>query len=486
MRTLTHRITRRVVGGTAAVALVLSASACRDFLVGERLTDNPNAPIAAAPLQLLVATQISLGNQQSGQLARIASMFVQHLSGTNNQQADYGSRYTFTEADANTFWNQSFTGGGLVDLRALQAAAREASDQRVLGIALVMEALRIGTTTSIWGDIPYSEAASAATTPKLDPQQQVYAAVQAKLDTAITALRAVPANAPALGQDVIYNGNVTRWIKAANTLKARFHLHTAERLGAPAYQAALAAAQQGIDEAPANPNQAMDGQAPGNLRSFHGQTINVDANIWAQFLGSRTDITANQQFLALLAQRQDPRLARWFSPSSGAAPAGAPAGVTAGGATFRGADQFGRFAAGASVVNPVPRLANDFRQPLVTWTENQLILAEARFQTGDAAGALQNVNNVRQAVGLPALTAPITLAQIGQEKYVAMFQNIEAWNDWKRLCTPRLTPGGQNNTSATEIPGRLPYAFSERNANPNIPAPGAQPARNWNDPNACT
>ena len=486
MRILTHRITRRVAGGTAALALALGAGACSDFLTGERLTDNPNAPIVAAPLQLLVATQISLGNQQSGQLARLASMFVQHLSGTNNQQADYGARYTFTESDANTFWNQNFTGGGLVDLRALQATAREANDQRVLGIALVMEALRIGTMTSIWGDIPYSEAAGDVVTPKLDPQQQVYAAVQAKLDSGIAALRQVPAGAPALGQDVIYNGNATRWIKAANTLKARFHLHTAERLGAPAYQAALAAAQQGIDEAPTTPTQAMDGQAPGNLRSFHGQTINVDANIWAQFLGSRTDMTANQQFLALLAQRQDPRLARWFTPSAGAAPAGAPAGITVGAATYRGADQFGRFAAGASTVNPVPRLANDFRQPLVTWTENQLILAEARFQTGDLAGALQNVNAVRSAVGLPALAAPITLRQIAEEKYVAMFQNIEAWNDWKRLCTPRLTPGGANFTSAADIPGRLPYAFSERNANPNIPAPGAQPQRNWNDPNACT
>jgi hypothetical protein len=399
-------------------------------------------------------------------------MFTQQISGTNNQQQTWGSQYAYAEQDMNTFWNQTYTGGGLIDLRALQAQAREASDQRLLGIALVMEALRMGTHTSIWGDVPYSEAASANPAPAFDPQQQVYATVQAKLDTAITALTAAGTSLAALPTDVVYNGNVGRWIRAANTLKARFHLHTAERLGAPAYQAALAAAQNGINEAPTNAANAIDGQGPGDFRSFRGNTVNVDANLWAQFLANRTDLTANQQFIDLLNQRNDPRLARYFA---------LPPGTTG---ALRGANQFGANSAGAAVVS-APRTNLDFRQPIVTWTENQLILAEARFRTGDAAGALTNVNNVRTLVGLPAL-ASVTLQDIAAEKYVSMFQNIEAWNDWKRLCFPTLTPGGPNNTSAAAIPGRLIYPFSEQNANANTPDLSDQPARNWNDPNGCT
>jgi hypothetical protein len=55
------------------------------------------------------------------------------------------------------------------------------------------------------------------------------------------------------------------------------------------------------------------------------------------------------------------------------------------------------------------------------------------------------------------------------EKYVALFQNPEVWNDWKRTGFPTLvgTP-----------PRRLTYPISEREANPNTPADGA---RNWND-----
>jgi hypothetical protein len=452
-------------------ALAVLATGCRDFLTGPGLTENPNAATRASAAQLLVAAEIALFNQQNGQLARFAALFTQQLSGTNNQQQDYG-RYTITEQDVNTFWVQNFIGGALLDYRKIQQQARAVGDQRLLGIALTLEALRIGTAASVWGDIPYRQAAdSTVAAPPLDPQQQVYADLQLKLDTAITALRAAPATDPALPQDVIYNGNTARWAKAAFTLKARFHLHTAERLGAPAYEAARAAAAQGIDEAPATPAQAINGQAPGDLRSVHGQTINVDANQWAQFLGARTDMTANQQFVALLQARNDPRLPVYFAPASGGG--------------FRGADQFGRNGAGASVVAPAPRLAYDFRQPIVTWTENQLILAEALLQTGDAAGALARVNAVRRSVGQADLPGPVTLAQMAEEKYVALFQNIEVWNDYKRLCYPALTPSGANFTPAAEVPGRLPYAFAERNANPNIPAPGAQPARNWNDPAAC-
>jgi len=104
------------------------------------------------------------------------------------------------------------------------------------------------------------------------------------------------------------------------------------------------------------------------------------------------------------------------------------------------------------------------------------------------------VNAVRTAVGLGAL-GTVTLEDVMLEKYIAQFQNIDVWNDYKRTCYPKeITP----YSSATEVPGRLPYASAERNANPNIPLPTAYPVgtsaasittskvRNWNDPNPCT
>jgi len=69
------------------------------------------------------------------------------------------------------------------------------------------------------------------------------------------------------------------------------------------------------------------------------------------------------------------------------------------------------------------------------------------------------------------------------EKYIALVQNPEVWNDYKRTCFPPLTPNG---AVSNKIPSRFLYPDAERNANTeNIPVPGSQPARNANDPNAC-
>jgi hypothetical protein len=97
------------------------------------------------------------------------------------------------------------------------------------------------------------------------------------------------------------------------------------------------------------------------------------------------------------------------------------------------------------------------------------------------------VNAVRQAVGLPALApAQVTLQTIMEEKYIALFQNVEVWSDYRRTCFPVLDPAG----SATEIPGRVYYGQAEENANPNTPTvaqqDGANGGRNPNDPSACT
>ena len=453
------------------LALTLAATACGDYLTGAGLTENPNNPTAANATQLFVGFQATQFVQNEGQLARLSSMYVQQLSGTFNQQETYGSRYLMSEVDFNIWFSGVYTGGGLLDMRRVQASAQESNDQKLLGIAKIWEAYTMGMAAAGWGDIPYREAlADSIKRPKLDPQQQVYEDVQKLLDEAIPLLdgaSAFPGNT-----DLVYGGDAGRWKRLAYTLKARFHLHTAERLGAPAYTAALAAAQLGINEAPGNLFDAVHGQAAGDFRTRHDNELSK-ANVWAQFLQARQDMTANQQFITMLQTRNDPRLARYFDPASDG--------------QFRGADQFGRtLSRPMSVVNVLERRAYTFRQPLVTWAENQLIMAEARLATGDAPGALVNTNNVRRSVGLADLPGPITLRQIAEEKYIVLFQNIEAWNDFKRTCFPTLTPGGSGFTSVKEVPRRWVYGSTERTNNPNIPLPSQAPTFNWNDPNACT
>ena len=134
---------------------------------------------------------------------------------------------------------------------------------------------------------------------------------------------------------------------------------------------------------------------------------------------------------------------------------------------------------------PTPSSCGAFRQPLVTYQENELILAEAYNQTSQDVLALQHLNNARAVPGLPGplvgITGAALLDSIMTEKYVTLFENIEVWNDYRRMCIPALTPfntGSVNPIWRGKIPGRLYYSGSEMNVNPNIPGPSTQVATN--------
>jgi hypothetical protein len=468
-----------------ALALAIVAAGCSDFLSGHGLTENPNNPTVGTPLQQLIAMQANMATRLEGQLARCAGVFTQQLIGSNNQQLSYCTQYGVSEQDISGQMSGFYTGGGLVAMRNIQ----NSGDPLLAGIAKIWEGLAFGTATSVWGDLPYSEANNLAIlAPALDPQQNIYADVQLRLDEGIASLQSAPSTGNCDPADLIYCASpvtratqIARWIAAANTLKARFYLHLVERNGAAAYTLALAAAQNGIAEAPTSATQAMHGQAPGDFRFFHGNVQDFDANIWGEFLLARQDLVAGHSFIQILTGRSDPRIGAYFTPNSAGA--------------FIGHDQNNVKVVTAPVADSAPAVINlatrrafTFRQPIVTWAENQLILAEAKFMTGDSAGAVGHVDAVRAAVGMAAL-GNVSFTDVMLEKHIAMYQNIDVWSDYKRTCIPTLTPFA----SEPEVLGRMPYGFAERTTNSNVPLPASYPAgttgsgavRNWNDPNAC-
>jgi hypothetical protein len=441
-----------------ALALAGSLAACGDFLTGTDLDTDPNRPTNASRDQLFVAMQAKQQAFHEGHVARVVTMWVQQFAGTDRQYIPL-DQYDVAEGEFNPQFSGLYTGGGLVDMRRIVATAEADGDRRYAGIVKVWEAFTIGMAASLWGDIPYSEAVGDNPTPKLDPQAEVYAAVQNLLNAAITDLQSGTGRGPGAA-DFIYGGDATKWIQAANTLKARFHLHMAEREGNTRYTAALAAAQGGIS-APAN-----------DFRTFH-TTQAGEENIWFQFQVRERDtyLRGGAFAINLLQSRNDPRLQQYYAPAAGGQFVGARPGEAAPGASNLSA----------------ARLAPAFRQPLITYAENQLIMAEANFRLGNSGPALQNLNNARTAAGVSPVSGVAgnaLLQEILTEKYLALFQNMEAWNDYKRTCFPNVTPA----VAGQRVPGRLLYGNAERNVNPNIPSVSTQLAnpRNFNDPNPCS
>lgn len=432
----------------------LFAAGCSDFLAGPKLgDDDPNRPTVANREQLLMAVQASQFIQQTGSLARIAAMWTQQMAGTDRQYQTLGT-YEHTEDDFTSQFSRVYSGGGLVDMRRIIAEAEADGDRRFAGVAKVWEAFSIGTAASLWGDIPYSEAVSEVETPGLDSQADIYAAVQALLDEAIADLQSGQGSGPGAA-DLVYGGDAEKWVEAAHTLKARFYLHWAE-VDPSNYARALAAAQNGIST------------SDHDFRTYQSAAAG-EQNVWYQFMFRDRDsyIRVGKFLVDLMVDRADPRLSEYFAPN--------------GDGEYVGAEP-GEGVKGVHSLLSATRGAPGFRQPLITWAENELIIAEASYQGGDQDNARNRLNAVRAAVGLPEISPSddALLEEIMTEKYISLFQNIEVWNDYKRTCIPAITPA-----DAGGVPGRLFYGTGERNANPNVPAPSAQPDRNANDPNAC-
>ena len=446
----------RLIYRTAAALCFASLAGCSNFLDSQGAKADPNLPTGATTDQLFVGAQADIFAQQEGPLAMIVCQWMQQCSGVNGRFVEQQDSYSVNSGTFDLPFQEVYSAGGLLSLRTVQAASAAAGDKVYQGVAQVLEALLIGTTASIWGNIPYSEAVASNPTPAFDGQMAVYASLQTLLDGAITNLQGAGQGPGAV--DLFYAGNKAQWIQAANTLKARFYMHTAEVVGAPAYTAARAAALLGISS-PAN-----------DLRTTHA-TATSERNMWPQFQNTSfgPDLVAGARLVEMMKAQNDPRLPEYF----GLAENGQYGGFDVTTGTTPG-----------DAISPLhgTRNSDTFRQPVLTWEENQLILAETNFRLAGPVAAQPYLNAVRTARGKGIVVA--SLQTIMEEKYIALFQNIEVWNDWKRTCLPALTPA----LGRTTIPGRLYYGQTEEQTNPNTPPSSAQnlfTVRNPNDPNPC-
>ena len=525
-----------------SLGLLLGTAGCNSFLTGERLSTNPNFPGTASIEPLFIGTQAGQFAFQEGTVAMMMCEWVQACSATNSRFVQQAAQYVFGESSnigANGGdWISVYAGGCLTDIRQVETLARARGDSIWLGIAKIWEALTIGTASDMWGDIPYSEA-GVKPQPVLDNRFVILNALQTLLGEAIAELGNGSGAGPG-GNDLVFGGDPDKWIAAAWTLKARYYMHTAESLGTPAYQNAITAALNGISD----PTGASD------FSSFHG-TKTAEWNMWAQFQilsGFGGDLEAGKALVDFMNGRRDPRLPSYFCQSvsatwkkttaykltalvvdsvdhlqevttAGTSGSTEPTWATATGATttdgtvtwtnrgppYGGDDYTTPPTLPISLFDCQPaRFANDARIPYVSYTENELILAEAYSATGNDGNALTHLQNEIDYVnatyaspqapkGLAALPAAsgsgaALLAAIMNEKWVATFQNIESINDYRRTCIPNLTPSA-NSQGFTNVPGRLFYPLNERNTNPNVPDPTVQQAthgfRNAGDVHGC-
>ena len=434
---------KRIAGGLLVAGVVAVVGGCNNFLTGGETSTDPNRQVQASNDQFFVSTQENLWAYWGSDPARVTGILAQQFHGVANQYGALEQRYSHDPSTTNGTHAALYTGGALVDIKKLQTGARQLGDSLYVGMAQIEEGALMGTGADLFGDLVYKEALQGIPNPTLDDQLFVYDSVQKVISAGIANVNStVVTNVGPGSADLVYGGDTDLWTAFAHTLKARFYMHTAEVRPA-AYAQALAEAQQGIS--------SDAGNYVGAFTSTASET-----NFYFQFhgpAGRGGDLAIGTTLDTILVRRGDPRETQYFAAS------GSPRWLSA------------------------TRGAAGFQQPYVTYDENTLIWAEAAYRTGDQVTALAKLNEERANHGLPAevVAGQPLLNEILTEKYIADFQlGEEAWNDYKRTCTPNLVP----TAPGTPIPGRLYYDASEQNTDTNIPAPGAgvNGLRNKNDP----
>ncbi len=99
------------------------------------------------------------------------------------------------------------------------------------GIGKIIEANYLSILTDTWENIPYSEAlqGSKIIRPSYDTQEQVYSEIQRLLDESLVLLRDNDSPFRPQEDDMVYSGDLDKWVRLAHALKARYMLHLSKK-----------------------------------------------------------------------------------------------------------------------------------------------------------------------------------------------------------------------------------------------------------------
>ncbi len=342
-------------------------------------------------------------------------------------------------------------------------------NENQIAVAKILKVWAFHNITDTWGNIPYSETYTFdISKPKYDKQSEIYPALINELKEAANMID-VNASGFTSG-DLMYGGDMNKWLAFANSLRARIALRMSE----------------------VNPNLAKT-----EVADALGATVFSSNSDNAQISFQNEEANANPLYLEFLTQSwtfvsepmidlmnsygsgtitvpSDPRIMKYAAPNENGDYFGFPYGLT----TSESIDNY--TITERSLPSEMVRSIN-FPSFIMTYSELLFIKAEAEqrgwFGAVGNAGTTYNqaisasmeqwtVNaaDIATYLALPDVQYNATnwRKMIGEQKYISLYtQGANAWNEWKRLDFPVLTFPTAASSNASEIPRRFFYSSRE-------------------------
>jgi len=276
---------------TLAAAFVLFGAGCNKLKDFGDVNQNPTATTKPIVSALLTNAELSIvGLSTTGTPAISGGQYAQYFSET---QYSGTSLYTLPQNDFTPYYS-----GVLYDLQNIINLNESKASSAV---AKILQQYVFWVITDSWGEVPYSDALKGleAIQPKYDTQEDIYKGIFATLTSAQAELDGSP-----LAGDIIYNGDIAAWKRAANSIKLLAAVQLSKVPSAASY--ASAAAKEAIT------NGVIESNAQNMLVDYPGGSYKSP---WYALYDGRKDFAEAKTMTDLLKSYNDGRIAAYGGAS---------------------------------------------------------------------------------------------------------------------------------------------------------------------------
>lgn len=467
----------------------------------EEINTSPNSTTSVPTPYIMTYAQRELGYYlydvwRSGRQSNLA---CQHWAQRNYTSED---RYLFRQEVTDGFFrNTYFINQSFQDIINLNTNDKTKGDMSAYGdnavqvaTAKLMQIWSVQLLAETFGDVPYTDAwkPSQIVQPKYDKQSELFPKLLADAKSAVDALKG--ANKGWVQGDVIFGGDINKWIKFGNSIRLRLVIRMSN-VKSDWQAAAKAIITEGV----------MTSNADIARIKFSGAGAPNEAPLYNGFIvGKRNDFTLTKQFVGLLrgvndthkgyvnpfAGLEDPRFPIYIGDAnySTGRITGVPYGMSDA--------QTGAFVAAnsATVINltrtPYPLIIQaNFWSVFLDYATVCFMKSEAYdwdrtfFEQGIRA-SLEQWGAPSNEAYISAVLARFDAANtegkkemVLTQKYIHLFQQgFEAWAEYRRTLYPKslVKPGEVTNDgvtfvvanpTGTDIVPRLKYDSNEYTLN---------------------
>ena len=321
----------------------------------------------------------------------------------------------------------------------------------------IMEVYAWSVLLNTFGDVPYSQALDPENSlPVYDDAQTSYNAILVRLNTALSLI-----NSSAEGYedgDVLYEGDMEKWVKFGNSLKLKLAMVIADVDAAQAKTLVEAAAPNVFTSNADNAVFHYLGAQPNN---------NPVSNSVTGPYSTREDYVAANTLVDVMNDLEDPRREHFFTQVDGEYVGG----------IYGFTNNYSDFSTVSAKI-----AAPDNEGLLLDYSEVSFLLAEA-LERGFAVGGTVE-DHYNEAItasieywGGTSVEAQAYLGQssvaytsaagdwkdkIGTQKWIALYnRGYDAWVEWRRLDAPTLSPP----VEGLVVPLRMIYPVNEATLN---------------------